>query len=164
MHTRFKRDCCATSAVTRVSPCVYVPHCAVVPLEASGGFRRLQEASGGFRRLQEASGGFRRLQEVLLVSGVQGFRGSGVQVLLDRIPLDQDVQSAVVAPPPLCLFSRQQLVESGRSFSGSEFRRDSRSCGVANILGITVFRGRSRCPHVHIGCLLIGLVGQIASP
>ena len=30
---------------------------------------------------------------------------------------------------PLCFSSRQLLVESGPSFSGSEFRRDSRSCG-----------------------------------
>ena len=106
----------------------------------------------------------------------------GIKVL--GSPLGSGRPVCVVTSPPLCVCSRQLLVESGPSFNCSEFRRDSRSCGVA-VSGehsenrfVRVFRGRSECRHfaVCIGwawssrrprvsvVLLIGPVGQIASP
>ena len=64
----------------------------------------------------------------------------------------------VVTSLPLCVCSRQLLAVSGPSFSCSEFRRDSRSCGVA-VSGehsenrfVRVFRGRPGCRH-FAGCI-----------
>ena len=99
------------------------------------------------------------------------------QVLLDRIPLVQDVQSAWLLLIHCACARANYLLRVVRP---SQFRRDSRSCGVA-VFGehsenrfVRVFRGRSGCRHVavHVGSgrprvsavLLFGPVGQIASP